>query len=291
MSDSVSTNKTMMFKTVTVIIMAVIASVIMAAFGAVNADAATVGTAPKFVAEKTYESDYTHPYNSQTNTIIVHWGKVTNAVRYDLYIAGGQYSGWKKVAGTTATSYKVTGLRRATTYKFTLRAVYKNGYSPLAATQYIKTARMNYDQAGWEAMCRIVYHEVGAINDSMWDKPIVYVSDCVVNRFVCAKYAPQTVWYSYYKRYSTVQQMIYNSGEFMSSAGLSRDGANYSNVPAKVKLAVWGATYAQATYKGIVNDCNVFFWCNRGYSTSSSKIAYSFKIPWGYFYIWRSYWG
>jgi hypothetical protein len=77
----------------------------------------------------------------------------------------------------------------------------------------------------------------------------------------------------------------------MSSAGLARDGAVYSKVPEKVKLAVWGAVYGKTTYKNIKNDYNIYFWCNRSYYSNSSKIAYTFKIPWGYFNVWRTYWG
>ena len=54
---------------------------------------------------------------------------------------------------------------------------------------------------------------------------------------------------------------------------------------------VGSGVYAKTTYKKIQNDYNVFYWCNRSYKQNSSKIAYSFKIPWGYFNIWRSYWG
>ena len=288
MSDSVSTR--VITKIVAAFIVAAAAVVVFSGLG-IKAQAAEL-IAPRFKAEQTYETEYSHPYNRQTNTIYLHWYGMTNAVKYEIYIAGGRYSGWHKYMETNGTACAITGLDRATTYKFTARAVLRNGgYSYFATPQYIKTARFNYDADGWEAMCRIVYHEVGGIDDSMWDEPIVYVADCVSNRYTCARYAPQTIWYSWYRNYANVQQMIYNSGEFMSSYGLSRDGASYSRVPTKVKLAVWGATYAKVTYKGIVNDCNVFFWCNTGYSTSSSKIAYSYRIPWGYFYIWRSYWG
>ena len=163
--------------------------------------------------------------------------------------------------------------------------------SAYSKTQTIKTARMDFNKAGWEAMCRIVYHEVGKMSGSEWDKPIVYVADCVANQYVAAKYTKNAMWKAYYARYNNVQDIIYKSGGFMSSAQLSRDGANYSNVSTRVKKAVHGAVYGKTMVNGIKNDYNVYFWCNRSYKTNSSKIAYSFKIPWGYFNVWRTYWG
>lgn len=248
---------------------------------------------PVLTAEKMYESDATHPYNKQTNTLVVRWGKVANATNYVVYIKGGKYKEWtvyKNINGKF--NYcTVTGLSRVTNYYFCVRATRGKISGPLSNVQKLKTSRINFDKAGWEAMCRIVYHEVGQINNSMWDKPIVYVSDCVVNRFAAAKYGKNNVWISTYKKYSKIQDVIYKSGGFMSSAGLSRDGANYSNVNSRVKTAVYGAVYGISAYKNIQNDGSVYFWSNTSYKPTSKKVAYSFKIPWGYFNVWRSYWG
>ena len=246
---------------------------------------------PVLAKERTYESSYTHPYNNQINTIVLHWNKSAGAKRYQVYVYGGKYRCWTRYCTTTLTSVVIKKLDRETSYKFKIRAIdSKNKYSSFSPIQTISTARMNYDQAGWEAMCRIVYHEVGRIDDDMWDKPIVYVSDCVANRYVAAKYNDDPLWAPFYRNYNDVQSIIYRSGGFMSDYGLSRDGCNYCNVPTKVKTAVWGAVYGTSAYKGIKNDYDVYYWCNRSYYTSSSKIAYSFKIPWGYFSIWRDYW-
>ena len=281
-------------KRIVVFIMTMIVMFVMTDLTGVKASALMSArvAVPKMVKESTYESSYTHPYNRQIDTIVLHWNKTAGANRYQVYISGGNYSGWTRYCTTSLNMVTVKSLKRATTYRFKVRAIYGgNTYSAFSPVQSIKTARMNYDKAGWEAMCRIVYHEVGRINDDMWDKPIVYVSDCVANRFVSAKYGNDPLWTPYYKNYYDIQSIIYKSGGFMSDYGLSRDGCNYCNVPEKVKLAVWGAVYALPSYKGIQNDYSVYYWCNRSYYTSSSKIAYSFKIPWGYFSIWRSYWG
>lgn len=293
-----SDTKSAAFKTLRVFAAAVI-TVLTVIFisGTMNADAASKTeaaaklAAPKMIAEKTIDSDYTHPYNKQISQITVHWNKVKGATSYQLYIKGGKYKNWKLYKTVKDTKYTVTGLNRATTYSFKVKAVKGKTVSNFSSAQTISTARMNYDKEGWQAMCRIVYHEVGMINNSMWDKPIVYVADCVVNRYVQAKYLNSPLWAPFYKRYNNIQSVIYNSGGFMSSAGLARDGAVYSRVPSRVKTAVLGAVYAKTTYKKIQNDYNVFYWCNRSYKQNSSKIAYSFKIPWGYFNIWRSYWG
>ncbi|MBQ9375051.1 MAG: fibronectin type III domain-containing protein [Ruminococcus sp.] len=246
---------------------------------------------PYFVAESKYESSATHPYNKQTNTLVVNWYKVNNAKYYQLFIKGGKFKNWTYYRSVSANYCTVSGLARATNYYFKVRAVNGSELGELSDAQSLKTARINYDAAGWEAMCRIVYHEVGQINNDMWDRPIVYVADCVVNRYVAAKYAGSNNWSAAYSRYSNIQNVIYNSGGFMSSSGLAGDGAVYSRVPTKVKLAVYGATYGLSAYKGIANDYNIYFWCNRSNYQSDSRIAYSFRIPWGYFNIWRTYWG
>lgn len=267
---------------------------VMTDISGTKASAAASGkvAVPKLASEKTYESTYTHPYNKQIDTIVLHWGKTSGANRYQVYVKGGKYKNWTRYCTTTNNSVTVKKLSRATGYSFKVRAVNKNNvYSSFSPVQTIHTARMNYDKAGWEAMCRIVYHEVGRINDNMWDKPIVYVADCVVNRYVSAKYCNDPLWTPFYKNYNNIQSIIYQSGGFMSDYGLSRDGCNYKNVADKCKIAVWGAVYGTTSYKGIKNDYNVYYWCNRSYYTNSNKIAYSFKIPWGYFSIWRTYWG
>lgn len=247
--------------------------------------------APVFVGEAKYDSGATHPYNAQTSQLIVRYKAVKNAEKYQLYIKGGKYKKWTKIKTTTDTKVKVKKLQRGTTYKFKVRAVSGSSKSEFSKTQKLSTAVMDYDVYGYQAICRIVFHEVGGMAGEMWDKPIVYVSDCVVNRFVAAKYTGKGVWASYYKRYNTVQDMIYLSGNFMSSYGLAADGAIYSRVPKRVKVAAYGALYNKTALNGIKNDGTVYYWCNRPYYSSDSRIAYSFKIPWGYFNVWREYWG
>lgn len=247
---------------------------------------------PIMTVERTYDTDYTHPYNHQTNQIKIHWSGVSGAVKYMVFVKNGQYSNWTNVATTASTDYTVTGLRRETSYAFAVKAVDASGkVSQLSDAVNIKTARMDYSEAGWKAMCRIVYHEVGGASGSFWDKPIVYVADCVTNQYVCAKYTKTGSWPKYYSKYSSIESIIYTSGGFLSDAGLTSRGATYQRVTERVKKAVWGATYGITYYNNIANDYNIFFWCNSPVAKTSSKIAYGFKIPWGYMYIWRQYWG
>ena len=245
----------------------------------------------KMTGESKYGSSNTHPYNKQTNTLNLRWGKVKNASKYQVYVKGGKYKSWTKYKTVSSNSCAVSKLSRATSYSFKVRAVNGSSLGDFSNVQNLKTAKMNFSQAGWEAMCRIVYHEVGKINTSAWDKPIVYVSDCVVNRYVAAKYSGKNEWSAAYKKYNNIQDIIYKSGGFMSSAGLSRDGANYKNVNSRVKTAVYGAVYGISAYKNIKNDNTVYFWCNTSYKPTGSKVAYVFKIPWGYFNVWHKYWG
>lgn len=248
---------------------------------------------PVILPEKTYDTDYTHPYNKQTNQIKLHWQAVKGASKYMVYIKNGKYTNWTNIVLTSLTECTVTGLNRDTLYAFTVKALDENGNtSDVSDEVSIKTARMDYSAADWQAMCRIVYHEVGGAAGSMWDRPIVYVADCVTNQYVCAKYTHQGVWPNYYKNYSSISSIIYTSGGFLSDIGLTSRGAIYSKVTQRVKNAVWGATYGMTYYNGIANDYNVFFWCNSAYARNDSRIAYGFNIPWGgYMYIWREYWG
>ena len=277
-------------KRIAVMIMAMLLFVICLSDG-LAARASSAPSAPVLIAEAKYDSQLTHPYNNQTTQLIVRWKPVSGATAYHVYIRGGKYSKYTRIGATKTTAYKLRNLDRATSYRIVVRAQNSAGLSPCSESQVLKTARMNYDQAGWQALCRITYHEVGTINTSAWDRPIVYVADCCVNRYVSAKYAKSSSWKTYYARYNSIQDVIYKSGGFMSSAGLTKDGATYARVTNRVKTAVYGALYAKTELNNIANDFNIYFWCNRSYKQTSNKIAYSFKIPWGYFYIYRSYWG
>ena len=247
----------------------------------------------KMKSEVKYNNDTTHPYGKQTNTITLRWNGVENAERYQIYIKGGKYKKWTKykTVFSSVTEYDVKKLSRNTAYQFKVRGIAAGVKGPFSSVQKISTARMDFDKAGWQAMCRIVYHEVGGINDKMWNEPIVHVSDCVVNRYEAAKYLDDGVWAPYYRRYNSVQSVIYSSGGFMSDSGLARDGATYAKCTSTVKSAVYGALYDKVTVDSIKHDHNIFYWSNTGYKVNSSKVAYSYRIPWGYFNIWSEYWG
>ena len=248
---------------------------------------------PVVQPEKTYDTDYTHPWKKQTNQITVHWNAVNGAEKYMLFVYGGQYKKWTEIATTSSLQFTASGLNRETSYSFAVKAVSADGKtSELSAPVSIKTARIDYSVGDWQAMCRIVFHEVGGASGSVWDKPIVYVADCVANQYVCAKYTKQGVWPKYYSKYSSLESIIYTSGGFASSAVLARRGATYARVPQKVKLAAWGAAYGITYYNNIANDYNVFFWNSTSYAVKNSKLGYSIRTPWGnYVNIWRQYWG
>lgn len=245
----------------------------------------------KLLGEAKYNSGETHPFNHQIDRINIRWNETEGAEKYQVYVKGGDYAKFTKVATTKKLSYTVKNLTRIKTYKFKVRAVSNGVAGEFSAVQTLRTARINYDKAGWQAMCRIVYHEVGGINDQMWDAPIVHVSDCVVNRFEAAKFLDDPTWAPYYSRYDNVQSMIYYSGDFMSDYGLARDGATYGRCTATVKKGVYGALYSKVMLSDEKPSKKVFFWSNTTYKPNSRKIAYSYKIPWGYFNVWKEYWG
>ena len=249
-------------------------------------------SAPKIVPETRYDSAATHPYNKQTNTIIVDWNNVKNAVKYELYIKGGAYSSYTKYKTVTSSKCTVSGLKLCTNYKFKVRAVngsVKSAFSPVVT---IKTARIDFDQRGWEAICKVVTHEVGGMAGDIWDKPIVYASDCIVNAYYRGKYTNHPIWTPYLKRYTSIQDVLYKSGGYISEQALTNRGVTYSKVPEKVKQAVWGSLYCKAYYKGICNNFSIFWWCNTSTYMTSSKVSYCFKLPWGgYGCFWNQYWG
>ena len=249
-------------------------------------------SAPKIVEESRYDSAATHPYNKQTNTIIVDWNNVKNAAKYELYIKGGAYSSYTKYKTVTASKCTVTGLKLSTNYKFKVRAVNGSVKSSFSSVVTIKTARIDFDQRGWEAICKVVTHEVGGMDGNVWDKPIVYASDCIVNAYYRAKYTNHPIWTPYLKRYSSIQDVLYKSGGYISEQALTNRGVTYSKVPEKVKQAVYGSLYCKAYYKGICNNFSIFWWCNTRTKVTSSKVSYCFKLPWGgYGCFWNQYWG
>ncbi|MCR5121779.1 MAG: fibronectin type III domain-containing protein [Ruminococcus sp.] len=239
-------------------------------------------------------SNATHPLGSQTSKLRIRWNKVTGAKNYQVCIKGGKYTEWKKFKPIPAscTSLLINGLSRNTSYQFKIRAVNGNNYGAFSNVQTLSTSRIDFDAEGWKAMCRIVYHEVGQSPDSCWDEPIVHVADCVINRYEAAKYLNDSLWAPYYRNYNSVQSMIYQSGGFMSDAGLANDGATYSNVTNKVMNAVYGSLYGKLTVGSIKHNRNIFYWQNTSYKPTGSKVAYVYPIPWGgYFSIWSEYWG
>ncbi len=249
-------------------------------------------SAPTIVPEARYDSAYTHPYNKQTNTIIVDWNNVKNAKKYELYVKGGAYTSYTKYKTVTASKCTVTNLKRCTNYKFKVRAVNGSVKSSFSKVVTIKTARMDYDQRGWEAICKVVTHEVGGMDGDIWDKPIVYAADCITNAYTYAKYTNHPIFTPYLKRYNCIQDVLYKSGGYISEAALTNRGVTYYKVPEKVKQAVYGALYCKAYYKGIKNDFSIFWWCNTRTRVTSSKVSYCFQLPWGgYGCFWNQYWG
>ena len=105
---------------------------------------------PVILPEQTYDTDYTHPWNAQTNSITIHWNAVAGAKKYIVSVYGGQYTKWTEVASTVCDKYTATGLKRDTAYSFSVKAVSEDGkYSNVSAAVSIKTARMDYSAAGW----------------------------------------------------------------------------------------------------------------------------------------------
>lgn len=290
-SDTISLGRNMI-KGFTVIIAVVLIFAFMSTD--LRASAATTVTklkAPTIVPEVKYDSAETHPYNKQTNTIIVDWNDVKNAAKYELYIKGGNYDKYTKYKTVASSKCTVTGLTRCTNYKFKVRAVKGSVKSDFSEIVTIKTARMDYDKAGWEAMCRVITHEVGGMDGDIWDKPIVYAADCIANAYTYAKYTNHPIWTPYFRKYNSIQQVLYTSGGYISDAALTRRGVTYSKVPEKVKLAVYGAVYCKAAYKGINNNFSIFWWRNTSYRVTSSNVSYCFAIPWGgYGCFYNKYW-
>lgn len=106
-STSFISAKNKSLKVIVMFIAALMTFLVMTEGFSADAAAAKLST-PKMTAQINYGSEFTHPYNKQTNTIKVHWSKVKGASKYELYIKGGKYKSWKKYKTVKDTNCTVT---------------------------------------------------------------------------------------------------------------------------------------------------------------------------------------
>lgn len=121
---------------------------------------------------------------STTTTITLKWNKVSGAKGYEVYKYNSSSGAWSKLTTTTKTSYKVSSLSSATTYKFKVRA--KNGNtagkfsSPLTAATKptrvknlkISSVKKNSLKLSWSSVKRAAGYQVYAYNTATnkWTK-------------------------------------------------------------------------------------------------------------------------
>ena len=101
-SASFISAKNKSLKVIVMFIAALMTFLVMTEGFSADAAAAKLST-PKMTAQINYGSEFTHPYNKQTNTIKVHWSKVKGAEKYRVYYKGRK--GWTRLADTTSTAY------------------------------------------------------------------------------------------------------------------------------------------------------------------------------------------
>ena len=114
---------------------------------------------------------------------IIQWKKVTNAVRYRLFIKKDSDKSWKTVGDTVSTSYKVDNLSDNNKYIFTVRCVSKDGsqwqsdydHSGYVLTYHTAPKLTNIQGAAtgvrieWKASKGVRYYKVYyKDNDSAW---------------------------------------------------------------------------------------------------------------------------
>lgn len=244
----------------------------------ITVNAQTALSTPKLVAEKLYDvspSNETHPTGKQTSQINVMWKKVSGAKKYEVQVkssSDSRYKKWKTVKTVTATEsatqhYKVSNLKRITNYKFRVRAVSDKTKSKYSSTQSINTARMNYSTNDFKAVCQIVYHEVGqSSSNRAWDKPIVLVSDAMINTWVGKQYTKDSRFTGYYKWAKSISDIVYDRGHLGMAwdynARKSNRDSVYKKIPKKIKNAVYGALYGKTMVGKVANDYYVAYWCN-----------------------------
>ena len=68
------------------------------------------------------------------NSITLSWKKVTGATSYRVFVHNG--TGWKTLADVSALTYKATGLKAGTSYKFAVRAYASQGDVSVSAPKY-----------------------------------------------------------------------------------------------------------------------------------------------------------
>lgn len=141
-----------------------------------------IASAPITVKAKTTLGTASSLKASYTDTsITLTWSKVNNAEKYEVlrYVSGA----WKKLATVTGTSYKVTGLKAATSYKLAVRAIAKEGtktvygnrkeisqYTGLSKPSTVKASSITATSAKitWSRVSNAVTYEVYAYVGGKW---------------------------------------------------------------------------------------------------------------------------
>jgi len=90
------------------------------------------------VIVKPYRVSYFYDDKHTTKSVTLKWNEVDGASGYTIYQYSTKTKKWKAIKNTSASSYKVSGLKSATTYKFYISAYVQHGatkyYGPNTST-------------------------------------------------------------------------------------------------------------------------------------------------------------
>lgn len=172
------------------------------------------------------------------------WDPVANAEKYRVYIKGGKYSSYTKLADTTKTAYNYTSGVAGTVYKFSVRCIGSSGKfnsdaSPtlyatftksLAAPTDLKAVATNTQGAikfTWSAVkgapkYRVFYKQEGV--DTAWKR----LADVTTNTYTHTGCANNT-------RYSYTVRCLETNGKYISSYDKEGVTLHYYHFPTGIK--------------------------------------------------------
>lgn len=142
---------------------------------------ALTGTPVTVNAKTTLATTSSLKASATATTITLTWSKVSKATKYDVL----QYTGgkWKKLKTVTGTSYKVTGLKAGTKYKFAVRAAAVDGkttvnsankelttYTSLSKPSSVKVSSLTATSAklSWSKVSKAQSYTVYAYISGKW---------------------------------------------------------------------------------------------------------------------------
>ncbi|MBQ8503856.1 MAG: fibronectin type III domain-containing protein [Clostridia bacterium] len=213
-----------------------------------------------------YEGSFTASYNivlgavgtvkmsQTTNTVTLSWGKVYNAVKYNVYmLVNGKYV---LKQSTAATSYKATGLAAGTAYSFKIEAVDANGVLSKAKAVSTKTApaavaaksiKLNATDTtvaiSWTKVAGATGYRIERLVNGKWQK----VDTTANTTYTVKKLTPYTKYQFRVVSYLKDQNGTYIFGAASAAKAVTTDVSTISGLKATTTSKTIKLTWKKAT--------------------------------------------